>query len=427
LKLRGVEELNSAILAFNISITNKEDIAMTASEKKPLVSGASRRKFLKGAGIAAATSTAAVILAGCDENSEDVKKKKNQPSAPNISRAETVTLKVQSSWGSKSVFQEMAKQYVERVDKMSGGRLKIDLLPAGAVVKAFQVQDACHKGVLDGAHTVTAYWYGKNKAASLFGTGPVFGANAAQILAWIHYGGGKDLYRELVQDILKLNLVGFFCMPMPTQPLGWFKKEIRTTEDMKGIKYRTVGLATDIMQGMGLKVTQLPGGEIIPALERGVIEAFEFNNPTSDRQFGAHDVSKNYMLGSYHQAAEFFEIIFNKNRFEKLAPELQAILEFSAEAANTANYGFAMDNYSRDLQGLIKKDKVNVKRTPQAVMKAQLFSWDEVLKKLQKDPFFAKVVKSQKDWSYRVAFYDLMNAADYKLAFKHHFPNEISF
>ncbi len=400
---------------------------MKDSEKSATKPSSARRKFLKGAGIAAATGTAVLSLAACDDKPKKEAKKADNMAAPQVSKAKTQVLKVQTSWGSKSVFQDMAKQYVERVDKMSGGRLKIDLLPAGAVVKAFQVQDACHKGVLDGAHTVTAYWYGKNKAASLFGTGPVYGANASQILAWIHYGGGKELYRELVQDILKLNLVGFFCMPMPTQPLGWFKNQIKSADDMKGLKYRTVGLATDIMQGMGLKVTQLPGGEIIPALERGVIEAFEFNNPTSDRQFGAHDVSRNYMMGSYHQAAEFFEVIFNKDKFNKLAPELQAILEYSAEAANTANYGFAMDSYSKDLQGLIHEDKVNVHRTPEAVMKAQLASWDEVLKKLEGDAFFAKVVKSQKDWSHRVAFYDLMNAADYKLAFKHYFPGEIKF
>jgi len=310
---------------------------------------------------------------------------------------------------------------------MSGGRLKIDLLPAGAVVKAFQVQDASHDGVIDGAHTVTAYWYGKNKAASLFGTGPVFGANASQILAWIHFGGGKELYAEFVNDILGLNLVGFFAMPMPTQPLGWFKDEVKSADDMRGLKYRTVGLATDIMQGMGLKVTQLPGGEIVPALERGVIEAFEFNNPTSDRQFGAQDVSKVYMMGSYHQAAEFFEIIFNKDRFEALPAELQAILEYSAEAANTANYGLAMDRYSNDLQTLINEDGVNVYRTPQSVMDAQLKSWDSVLEGLVKDPFFAKVVASQKAWSERVAFYDLMNSADYKLAYEHYFPGRLGF
>ena len=346
---------------------------------------------------------------------------------PMVSRAQTTTLKMQGSWPAKHVFSDMARQYVERVEKMSGGRLRIDYLPAGAVVKAFQVQDACNKGVLDGAHTVTAYWYGKNKAASLFGTGPVFGANASQILAWIHYGGGKELYRELVQDILKLNLVGFFTMPMPTQPLGWFKKKINSADDLQGLKYRTVGLATDIMQGMGLKVTQLPGGEIIPALERGVIEAFEFNNPTADSEFGAQDVSKHYHMGSYHQAAEFFEIIFNKDRFESLAAEQQAILEYSAEAANTASYGLAMDRYSADLQKLIHEDGVNVYRTDQSILEAQLESWDEVLANLTSDPYFAKVVESQKAWSHRVAFYDLNNSADYKLAFKHYFPGELTF
>ena len=297
-------------------------------EKKAKTKNLSRRKLLTGGAVAAGAAAGAIAM-------------------PNVSRAETVTLKMQGSWGAASIFSDMAKQYTERVEKMSGGRLKIDYLPAGAVVKAFQVQDACHDGILDAAHTVTAYWYGKNKAASLFGTGPVFGANASQILAWIHFGGGKELYAELVNDILGLNTVGFFTMPMPTQPLGWFKGHVKSADDMQGLKYRTVGLATDIMQGMGLKVTQLPGGEIVPALERGVIEAFEFNNPTADSQFGAQDVSKHYHMGSYHQAAEFFEIIFNKDRFDSLGDEQKAILEYSAEAANTASYGLAMDTYSK--------------------------------------------------------------------------------
>ncbi len=370
-------------------------------------SKSSRRKFLK-AGAVGAAGAATVGF-------------------PMVSVAQTTTLKMQGSWGAGSPFTTMAKQYTDRVEQMSGGSLKIDYLPTDAVVKAFQVQDACHKGVLDGAHTVTAYWYGKDKAASLFGTGPVFGANASQILAWIHFGGGKDLYRELVQDKLQLNLVGFFAMPMPTQPLGWFKKHVTSAADMQGLKYRTVGLATDIMQGMGLKVTQLPGGEIVPALERGVIEAFEFNNPTADMQFGAQDVSKHYHMGSYHQAAEFFEIIFNKDKYESLPKEHQAILEYAAEAANTANYGWAMNQYSIDLQKLMKDHGVNVYRTDQSILEAQLKSWDTVLAKLEADPFFAKVVESQKAWSHRVAFYDLMNSADYKLAFKHYFPGEINF
>ncbi|MFV0367037.1 MAG: TRAP transporter substrate-binding protein, partial [Hyphomicrobiaceae bacterium] len=316
-------------------------------------------------------------------------------------------------------------QYTDRCEKMAGGRLKFDLLPAGAVVKAFEVQNACHTGVLDAGHQVSAYWYGKNKAASLFGTGPVFGCDATQMLAWIQSDEGKALYKELTQDILGLDIVGFFAMPMPTQPLGWFKREIKSADDMQGLKFRTVGLATEIMQGMGLKVTQLPGGEIIPALERGVIEAFEFNNPTSDRQFGAQNVSKDYMLGSYHQAAEFFEILFNKRKFESLPAELQAILEHGAEAASTANYGLALDRYSADLQGLIKEDGVKVHRTPKSVMEAQLKAWDTVLEKATKDPFFKKVVDSQKAWGERVGYYYITNAADYPLAYNHYFPGKL--
>lgn len=367
----------------------------------------SRRRFLKGGAVAAGVAATGTVA------------------MPNVSRAETVTLKMQSSWGASDVFQEMAKQYTDRCEKMSGGRLKFDLLPAGAVVKAFEVQNACHTGVIDAAHTVTAYWYGKNKAASLFGTGPVLGCDATQMLAWIQSADGRALYKELTQGILKLDVVGFFAMPMPTQPLGWFKKQIKSVDDLQGLKYRTVGLATDIMQGMGLKVTQLPGGEIIPALERGVIEAFEFNNPTSDRQFGAQNVSKDYMLGSYHQAAEFFEIIFSKKKFDSLPAEMQAILEYGAEAASTANYGLALDKYSKDLQGLMKDDGVKVHRTPKSVMEAQLKSWDTVLEKLNQDPFFKKVVDSQRAWSERVAFYYLTNAADYELAFNHYFPGKL--
>ena len=367
-----------------------------------------RRKFLKGAAVATAGAGAALA-------------------APHVARAQSTVLKMQGSWGASDIFSDMARQYADRVGAMSGGSLTIDYLPAGAVVGAFQVQDAVHDGILDGAHSVTAYWYGKNKAGSLFGTGPVFGSNAAQVLAWIHSGGGKDLYRELTQDIMGLNIVGFFALPMPTQPLGWFNRHIESAEDMQGLKYRTVGLATDIMQGIGLSVTQLPGGEIVPALERGVIEAFEFNNPTSDRQFGAQDVSKHYHLGSFHQAVEFFEIIFNKDKFESLPEEHQAILEYAAEAASTANYGLAMDRYSADLQTLINEDGVNVYRTPDDIMQAQLESWDTVLEALVEDEYFAKVVDSQKAWAERVAFFDMTNTADFKLAYEHYFPGKLSF
>jgi TRAP-type mannitol/chloroaromatic compound transport system substrate-binding protein len=289
------------------------------------------------------------------------------------------------------------------------------------VVKPFSLQDAVNDGVLDAGHHVTAYWYGKHKAASFFGTSPCWGWNAAQGLAWIHKGGGKELYRELVQDVLKLNIVGFFAMPMPTQPLGWFKKVPATPDDMRGLKYRTVGLAADVMQAVGARVAQLPGGEILPAMERGVIDAFEFNNPTSDRRFGAQDVSKSYVMSSYHQATEFFEIMFNKTKFDSLPEEHKAILEYAAEAANTSNYALAMDNYSNDLVWLQGEGKVTTTRTPQSILDAQLKAWDQVMAKLVEDPYIAKVVESQKAWAKRVVAYDLYNSADYRLAYEHYF------
>jgi len=367
-----------------------------------------RRRFLKNAAVAAIGSTALTI--------------------PRISRAQKpVTLKMQTAWKAGDVYQEMAQQYVDRVEAMSGGRLKITLYSSDAVVKSFQLQEAVHRGVLDGAHMVTAYWYGKHKAASLFGTGPVFGANALQLLAWIHRGGGKELYRELVQDILQLDLIGFFTYPFPSQPLGWFKEKISDVDQLKGLKYRTVGLAADVMQGMGLEVLQLPGDGVIPAFKRGMIDAFEYANPTSDRTLGAQEVSKFYMMGSYHQAAEFFEIIFNKKLFESLSQEHQAILEYGADAVNIPNYSLAIDRHSKDLDLLTREYGVNIYRTPLSVMDEQLKSWDRVLVDLMKDPYFRKVVDSQKAWSQRVTYYHLVNTADYKHAYKHHFPGKITF
>jgi len=362
-----------------------------------------RRRFLKGGAVTAAAAAGMVAM-------------------PNVSRAQTTTLKMQGSWSAKDVFNEMAMDYVERVNKMAGARLKIDYLVGGAVVHPFQVFDGVHGGQIDAAHTVPVYWYGKHKAASLFGTGPVFGFNANEGLGWIYNGGGKELYEELQTQILKVNIKSFFAMPMPTQPLGWFKTPITTASQLKGLKYRTVGLAADLFQALGSSVAQLPGGEIVPAMERGVIEGFEFNNPTSDRRFGAQDVAKNYMLGSHHQATEYFEIMINRSKFNALPDEHKAILQYAAEAASSANEWKAMDYYSKDLQELITKDKVNVVRTPKDVFDAQIKAWDGLAAQLAQDPFMKKVMDSQKAWVRRVVYYNMTNATDFKGAFDHHFP-----
>ncbi len=369
--------------------------------KEKRTTASSRRKFLKGAAMAGVATIA----------------------MPQVSRAQTVTLKMQGSWGAGDIFNDYAKQYVEIVNSMGAPRLKIDYLNAGAVVKDFQVQDAVNKGVLDGGHLVAAYWYGKNRAASLFGTGPCYGWDAHQFLAWFH-GPGKAMYDELTQKKLGLNIVGWYLMPMPTQPLGWFKFHPKSPADLKNLKYRTVGLATNVMQAMGLKVTALQVGENMPALEKGVIEAFEYNNPTSDRRFGAADVAKYYMMSSYHQANECLEIEFNKTKFESLAKEQQAILVNSIAAASSTNLWMAYANYPKDLQAL-KKSGVQVYRTSESILNAQLEAWDRVVAQYSKEnDWFKKISDNQRAWAKDVAYYQLLNAADTKVAYNHYFGKE---
>jgi TRAP-type mannitol/chloroaromatic compound transport system substrate-binding protein len=362
----------------------------------------SRRKFLKGTGVAA-TGAAASVLA-----------------APHLAKAATV-IKMQAAWGG-GIFLEFAQDYVNRVNKMAGGSMKIELLGVDAVVKTAEMQTAVHKGVLDAAHFVAAYWYSKSPVASLFGTGPCFGWTANEMMGWVQYGGGRALYDELMHDVLKLNLVGFLSGPMAAQPFGWFNKEIKSAADIKGLKYRTVGLAADVLQEMGMSVLQLPGGEIQPAMKSGLLDAAEFNNPSSDMDFGMQDVSKDYYLASYHQSQESFEIIFNKTLFDNMSAEQKSILEYASEAASADMAWKSMERYSADLERLKNEFGVRVHRTPDSVMQAQLKAWDIVVERISKqDPFFAKVIESQKAWAKRHGAFALQNAPDYRGAYEHYF------
>jgi TRAP-type mannitol/chloroaromatic compound transport system substrate-binding protein len=375
-------------------MTNKNLTTEVAAKSK-----SSRRKFLK-AGTVGAAGAATLGF-------------------PMISKAETKVLKMQAAWGG-GIFLENAKSYVDRVNSMAGKDLKIDLLAVNAVVKTSQMQDAVHRGVLDAAHYVPAYWYSKSPTASLFGTGPCFGWSSNEVLGWVYYGGGQELFDELMGN-LGLNVVSFFNSPMPAQPLGWFKKHITDASQMQGLKYRTVGLAADVMLEMGMSVVQLPGGEIQPAMKSGLIDAAEFNNPTSDRDFGMQDVSKDYHLASSHQSQEFFEVTFNKGVYQSLPAELQAILKHASEAESSNFYWHNTKRYAEDL-GKLKAQGVNVYRTDDSIMAAQLDAWDVVLKRMSaQDPFFAKVIESQKTYAKEVMNYLNLNQPDYHLAYKHYF------
>ena len=364
---------------------------------------ATRRKFLKGAAVATAATVA----------------------APSVVRAQgPINMRWQSTWPSKDIFHEYALDYAKKVNDMTGGDLKIEVLPAGAVVPAFQLLDAVSKGVLDGGHGVLVYHYGKQTALALWGSGPGYAMDANMLLAWHKYGGGKELLNKLYNSI-GANVVSFPYGPMPTQPLGWYKKPITKPDDFKGLKFRTVGISIDVFQGMGAAVNALPGGEIVAAMDRGLLEAAEFNNASSDRALGFADVSKICMLQSYHQNAEQFEITFNKTKYDALPDKLKAIIANAVEAASQDMQWKAIDRYSQDYIELQTKDNVKFYKTPDSVLKRQLEVFDEVAKKkAAENPLFKEIIESQLAFAKRATQWEQDTVVCRKMVFDHYWgPN----
>jgi len=371
---------------------------------------------------AAEAPTAAAQPAAGAKPAEKAASSAAAPVAAPATQGQVITWKWQSAFGNTDVFHQMGVDLIQKIDEMSAGRLKIDLLPNGAVVPFGQIIDATHQGLLDGGIGVPAYWFGKNKALSLWGTGPSFGMDADMMIAWVQYGGGAAMYRELVQEVLKLDVESFFGPPMPTQPLGWFKNEIKSPDDLKGLKYRTVGLSADLFKELGVAVTILPGPEIVPALERGVIDGAEFNNPSSDKLLGFADVVKVLMVQSYHQPVEYLEFLVNKKKYEALPKDLQAIVKYAvmAESAD-ATWKYFMDANSKDLADF-KSRGVQVIQTPRSVLEAQLKAWDVIVDRETKaDPFFDKVIKSQREWATRVVPLRSEVMVDNRPAFEYYF------
>jgi TRAP-type mannitol/chloroaromatic compound transport system substrate-binding protein len=376
----------------------------TTSSTLP-TNGQSRRAFLKTA--VAASATAATI---------------GFPYVRTASAQAPTVWKVQSGFATRDELHVSFVDWAKKVDEMSGGRLKIDVLPSGAVVGTFDIIDGVHRGVLDGGYAVPAYWFGRNVAFSLFGTGPSFGLDAIDILSWFYYGGGFDMYQDLINREMKLNAIGFLLGPMPTQPFGWFKNPVLRADQLKRTKYRTVGLSAELFKELGASVVILPGGEIVPALERGVIDGAEFNNPTSDKALGFPDVRKVYQLQSYHQPVESLEVLINKAKWDALPADLKAIVR-GAIFAESADFQYKMiDRNSRDLEEFEQKRGVRVVVTPRAVLAAQLDAWDRLIAKHSKaNPTFAKIVASQRAWARRVLGWKLRIYVDNRPAYERYF------
>jgi TRAP-type mannitol/chloroaromatic compound transport system substrate-binding protein len=372
-----------------------------SSAGQPAAAASTRRKFLQ-----AATGVAAASTLGF----------------PMIAKGQTgpISMRWQSTWPSKDIFHEFALDYAKKVNDMTGGDLKIEVLPAGAVVPAFGLIDAVSKGTLDGGHGVLVYHYGKQNALALWGSGPAFGMDGQMLLSWHKYGGGKELLNKLYSS-LNLNVVSFPYGPHPTQPLGWFKKPITKVDDFKGMKYRTVGISIDLFTGMGAAVNALPGGEIVPAMDRGLLEGAEFNNASSDRLLGFPDVSKVCMLQSFHQNAEQFEITFNKTKYDALPDKMKAIIAYSVEAASADMTWKAIDRYSTDYIELQTKDKVKFYKTPDSILQKQLEIFDSVMDKRKDNALFVEIIESQKKFAERAVRWDLDIYVNRRMAYNYYF------
>jgi len=267
---------------------------------------------------------------------------------------------------------------------------------------------------------VVAYHYGKQSALALWGSGPSFGMDPNILLAWHYYGGGKALLEEIYKSI-NMDVVSYLYGPMPTQPFGWFKKPITKAADLKGQKFRTVGLAVDMYTDMGAAVNPLPGGEIVPALDRGLLDGAEFNNATSDRLLGFPDVVKNCMLQSFHQSGEQFEILFNKAKLNALPAELKSIIDYAVQAASADMSWKAADRNSKDYIEL-KKAGIKFWKTPNTLLQAQLASWDKIMaKKGGENPLFKKVLDSQRAYAERTTQWWNDYTVDFKMAANHYF------
>ncbi|MEK6592092.1 MAG: TRAP transporter substrate-binding protein [Pseudomonadota bacterium] len=324
--------------------------------------------------------------------------------------AQQFKARMQTAVPTSSIYFELLKKFSDRIDKMSGGRLKIEVLPDGAVVPAFEILDAVDKGVVESGYAWTHYWSGKHPAAGIF-SNPMAGSGAGldqlSHVAWLFEGGGYDLYRKFYSDILKVNVEPLFVQPMGPDPLGWFKNPINSVADFKKLKYRSPpGITGEIFKEMGISAVALPGGEIVPAAQRGVIDAAEWIGPADDLNLGLHTVWKNYYLQGLHQSTDIGEVLFNKTFWNKLPADIQEIVRTAAMASMTETYTYNVYRNALAVKKLREEFKVQIRDTPRDFFPEFLRATDVVLDRYAaKDPFFKQVLDSQRNFAKTVVPY----------------------
>ena len=345
---------------------------------------------------------------------------------PAVSQAQQ-KLRFQSAFPPSSMIHENAKFWAERVKALSGGRLEIELLSAGAVVPPFEVLDAVHKKVLDGGHTAPAYWVGKNRAATLFGPAPggPFGMDMIDYLGCLTEGDGLELYREFYRDQLKRNVVPVPMTYVGNQALGWFKQPVKGWSDFKGRKCRQTGITAEVFNRSGMLPVNVPGGEIVPAAERGVIECAEFVGAAEDMRIGFQTVWKNFYVPSIHEPATVLELLINGDVWKSLAPDLQLIVQSAAMEA-TLRSQIAMYRANADaIVEMQEKNGVKVQHTPDDILLKILESWDQIAKEESaKNPFFKKVYESQRAYASKVVPTRRLTVPPYEFTANYYWPEK---
>ena len=312
------------------------------------------------------------------------------------------TYKFQSTWPASLTLQDNFRYFAERVDKLTMGQVKIEALAAGQIVPAFEILDATHKKVIDGGHGVAYYWVGKNKTATLFSATPAgpFGMDHFDFLGWMYEGGGWELYREFYQDVLKLDVIAFPALPTSPQAFGWFKRPIKDLKDFKGMKCRQTGINAEVFQRMGMSTVNMPGGEIIPAAQRGTIDCAEWVGGKDDLNLGFHTVWKYHYVPGMHESTSTGELIIGSDVWKSFSPQHQEIVKSVVNETFARWWPRWQKGQAEAMKELQEKHGVRILRTPPDILIAFLKAWDQVIaEESAKNPFFKKVIDSQRAYA----------------------------
>jgi TRAP-type mannitol/chloroaromatic compound transport system substrate-binding protein len=315
------------------------------------------------------------------------------------------TLKMQSTWPASSTIQDNLRFFADRVDKLTAGALKVEANSAGQIVPPFEILDATNKKVIDGGQGISYYWVGKNKAATLFSNTPagIVGMDHMDYLGWIYEGGGLDLWWELYQKELKLNVVVFPILPASPQALGWFRRPIQSVEDFKGMKCRQTGIVAELYKRMGQNTVNLPGGEIVPAAERGTIDCAEWVGGVEDLALGLPQVWKYHYTPGMHESASIGEVFFNKDVWDSLPPHHQEVIRSAATETFVRWWVKWQKQHADALEEMQTKHGTQILNPPRELHLELLKVWDEMAKEESAaNPFFKKVYESQKAYAAKV-------------------------